>query len=146
MALTDIKKEIQKENYSAAIALMEDINEQEKTAEFYLLRAICIQLLNGSNLSEDDAEFSLRKAIELEPRSKEAKLELAYFLLNKRHDPSSAKKIFLEVLEDMRDSEDIPIGISNFVDYSLELHETNNAFINSLRLQADAILSNLVKK
>jgi hypothetical protein len=141
MTLNDVKAEIQNRNYTKALLLMEELSEVDKTAEFYLIRGICIQLPNKTNLGISEAEYSLRKAVELDPNYKDAKLELAYFLLNVMHDPSSAKKYFLEVLQATRD--EIPTGLSSLMETSQELKETNSAFVNTLKMQAETFLSQM---
>lgn len=138
MILNETKAEIQKKNFTKALQLMEGLSEENRNAEYYLLRGICIQLPNLTNLNSSDAEYSLRKAVELDPNYKDAKLELAYFLLNVLHSPSSAKKYFLEVLQATRD--EVPVGLSSFMESSQELHEINSTFVNTLKNQAETFL------
>ena len=139
MTLNDVKAEIKIKNYTKALELLEAISDSMRTAEYYLLRGICIQLPNQTNLRDTDAEFSLRKAVELDPNYLDAKLELAYFLLNIRKDPSSAKKYFLEVLQATRD--EVPSTISSIMETSHELKQTYAAFANTLKEQAETFLS-----
>ena len=94
MTLNDVKAEIKIKNYTKALELLEAISDSMRTAEYYLLRGICIQLPNQTNLRDTDAEFSLRKAVELDPNYLDAKLELAYFLLNIRKTQALRKNTF----------------------------------------------------
>ena len=144
MNLDDVKAEIRNKNYTMALQLMERFPESLRTSEFYLLRGICIQLPNSTQLGISDAEYSLRKAVELDTKNKDAKLELAYFLLNVLHDPSSAKKYFLEVLQVTR--EEVPAGLSSLMESSQELREMNSAFTNTLKIQAETFLPKSEKK
>jgi len=144
MNLDDVKAEIRNKNYTTALQLMERFPESLRTSEFYLLRGICIQLPNSTKLGISEAESSLRKAVELDTKNKEAKLELAYFLLNVLHDPSSAKKYFLEVLQITRD--EVPAGLSSLMESSQELREINSTFMNTLKIQAEIFLSNNERK
>lgn len=144
MNLEEVKVEIRNRNYTSALQLMEQFPEHLKTSEFYLLRGICIQLPNAIDLGIAEAEFSLKKAVELDPKNKDAKLELAYFLLNVMHNPSSAKKYFLEVLQATRD--EVPSGLSSLMESSQELREINSNFTKSLKIQADTFLSSSEKK
>ncbi len=139
MIIDQIKAEIRNKNYSLVLRQMEDVPSEERNAEYYLLRGICIQVSDPINFNIQETEFSLRKAIELDPDYKDAKLELAYFYLNVMHDPSSAKKYFLEVLQATRDG--IPSGLSSLMETSHELKETNSAFTNTLKMQAETFLS-----
>jgi hypothetical protein len=139
MIIDQIKAEIRNKNYSLVLELMENVPSDERNAEYFLLRGICIQVSDPINFNVPETESSLHKAIELDPDYKDAKLELAYFYLNVMHDPSSAKKYFLEVLQATRD--DIPSGLSSLMETSHELKETNSTFTNTLKLQAETFLS-----
>ncbi len=140
MIIDQIKIEIRNKNYTLVLELMDKVPNQEKDAEFYLLKGICLQVSNPENFNVPDVELSLRKAVELDTNYKDAKLELAYFYLNVLHDPSSAKKYFLEVLQATRD--DVPTSLSSLMENTKELKETNAAFANTLKVQADIVLSN----
>lgn len=140
MIIDQIKAEIRNKNFPLVLQLMERVPNEERNAEYYLLRGICLQVSNPENFNVNDAEHSLRKAVELDPNYKDAKLELAYFLLNVLHDPSSAKKYFLEVLQATRD--DIPQSLSSLMENTKELKDTYSAFANTLKEQAQIVLSN----
>lgn len=139
MTLDDVKAEIKNKKYTKALELMELISLSEHNAEFHLLRGICIQLPNQTNLSEMDAEISLRKAVEMDPNYRDAKLELAYFLLNVRQNPSEAKKYFLEILQATRD--EVPSSVSSLMEITQELKDTYSSFANTLKEQTDTFLS-----
>lgn len=91
MNIESIKSEIRNKNYELAIQMMDQTPSENRNSEYYLLRGICLQVANPLGFDIQDAESSLEKSVELEPNNKDAKLELAYFLLNVKHDPSSAK-------------------------------------------------------
>lgn len=140
MELEYIKSEIRNKNYSNAIRLMNSASDEIKNAEYYLLRGICLQVANPEGFDVVETEFSLKKAVELDPKNKDAKLELAYFLLNVKHDPTSAKRFFLDILKATRD--EVPESIASIMESSQELRETYSSFANTLKEQADIALSN----
>ncbi|MBP9889924.1 MAG: hypothetical protein KBF93_26740 [Leptospiraceae bacterium] len=139
MFIDQIKLEIRNKNYNAVLPLMDKVPDEERNAEYFLLRGICVQVSDPENFNKEDAEFSLRKAVELAPSNNDAKLELAYFYLNVLHAPSSAKKYFLDVLKASRD--DIPHSLSSLMENTHELKETYAAFANTLKEQAEVALS-----
>ena len=140
MIIDQIKAEIRNKNYPLVLQLMDKVPDQERNAEYYLLHGICLQVSNPENFNVNEAEHSLKKAVELDPNYKDAKLELAYFYLNVLHDPSQAKKYFLDVLKATRD--DIPQSLSSLMENTKELKETYSAFANTLKEQAEIALSN----
>ena len=139
MFIEQIKLEIRNKNYNAVLPLMDKVPDGERNAEYFLLRGICVQVSDPENFNKEDAEFSLRRAVELSPSSNDAKLELAYFYLNVLHDPTSAKKYFLEVLKSTRDA--VPNSLSSLMENTHELKETYAAFANTLKEQAEIAFS-----
>ena len=139
MFIEQIKLEIRNKNYNAVLPLMDKVPEGERNAEYFLLRGICVQVSDPENFNKQDAEYSLCRAVELDPSSNDAKLELAYFYLNVLHAPSFAKKYFLEVLKATRDA--IPTSLSSLMENTHELKETYAAFANTLKEQTEIVLS-----
>jgi hypothetical protein len=66
---------------------------------------------------------------------------LAYFYLNVLHDPSQAKKYFLEVSKSNSGTISL-ILLSSLMENTKELKETYAAFANTLKEQAEIALSN----
>jgi len=82
MIILQIKDSMRIKKFDEALELIEQIPENFRTSEIFLLKGICIQLSENLKFDLHEAEVSFKKAIELDSNNIEAKMELGWFYFN----------------------------------------------------------------
>ena len=99
MIILQIKESMRIKNFDEALELIEQIPENFRTSEIFLLKGICIQLSENLKFDLNEAEYSFKKAIELDSNNIEAKMELGWFYFNVLDESKKADKEFGDALE-----------------------------------------------
>ncbi len=99
MIILQIKESMRIKKFDEALELIEQIPENFRTSEIYLLKGICIQLSENLKFDLREAEVSFKKAIELDSNHIEAKMELGWFYFNVLDESQKANKQFGDALE-----------------------------------------------
>ena len=99
MIILQIKESMRRKKFDEALELIEQIPENFRTSEIFLLKGICIQLSENLKFNLNEAEYSFKKAIELDSNNIEAKIELGWFYFNVLDQSKEADKEFVDALE-----------------------------------------------
>jgi tetratricopeptide (TPR) repeat protein len=99
MIILQIKESMRRKKFDEALELIEQIPENFRTSEIFLLKGICIQLSENLKFNLNEAEYSFKKAIELDSNNIEAKIELGWFYFNVLDQSKEADKEFGDALE-----------------------------------------------
>ena len=99
MIILQIKESMRIKNFDEALELIEQIPENFRTSEIFLLKGICIQLSENLEFDLNETEVSFKKAIELDSNNIEAKMELGWFYFNVLDESKKADRQFSETLE-----------------------------------------------
>lgn len=99
MIILQIKESMRIKKFDEALELIEQIPENFRISEIFLLKGICIQLSENLKFDLNEAEVSFKKAIELDSKNVDAKMELGWFYFNVLDDSKKADKQFGDALE-----------------------------------------------
>jgi len=86
-----------REEYERALTRLEELRQAwPGNAQLHVLWASLVQLQEESAHSLDDAKRTLQHALDLDPKSPTAAIELGYFLDNVEDNPQAATKAFAQ--------------------------------------------------
>lgn len=84
-----------KQDHDAALTEVETmLGTWPGNAHLHVLKASLVQLQEETQYALNDAKISLKQAVELDPNSPEATIELGYYLDNVEDDPRTAEKAY----------------------------------------------------
>ena len=99
-AMKQIRALCKEERYNEAIQQIDAVQAQGyEDASLLTLKALCIQMGEGSPHTLEDAKAALEKAAALEEGSAEAQLELGWYLYNVDDDAEAAQPAFEKAIE-----------------------------------------------
>jgi hypothetical protein len=89
---------VREKRFDDALSILCGISDHEMTEELWILRGLCIQLSDGTDLPLAEAKRSFECALHLNPKHADATLEMAWFLLNVEDDAKAAEPFFVNAL------------------------------------------------